>query len=278
MPTLTVAGGAGPIHVVDLHEESPTPSGELPIVFVHGMVGHTGFWKAALAACADRRRAIAIDLRGHGNSKPPSDGDYSVEGCATDVLAVFDALGLESVVLVGHSYGAHVVIEAAARQPSRVRRLILVDPPGDFTTWSAQMREEQILPYLASMDGDNWRAVVESDFDDALVGGTSATAAAIHARLATMPHDAMRSMARGMMNFGAKAALERYLVHPGSSVHAILAPPNAWPFSLHLLVPAITTTVVPDVGHWIMLDAPERFIRALEEAVADGGTWTAEGG
>ena len=56
---------------------------------------------------------MAIDLRGHGNSKPPSDGDYSVEGCATDVLAVFDALGLESVVLVGHSYGAHVVIEAA---------------------------------------------------------------------------------------------------------------------------------------------------------------------
>jgi len=174
-------------------------------------------------------------------------------------------------VLVGHSYGAHVVIEAAGRQPSRVRRLILVDPPGDFTTWSAQMREEQIVPYLASLDGDNWRAVVESDFDDALVGGTSATAAAIHARLATMPHDAMRSMARGMMNFGAKGALERYLAHPGTSVHAILAPPNAWPFSLHVLVPAITTTVVPDVGHWIMLDAPERFIRALEEAIQVGG-------
>ena len=95
MPTLTVEGGAGPIHVVDLHEESPTPSGAIPIVFVHGMVGHTGFWNATLAACADARRAVAIDLRGHGNSKPPSDGDYSVAACATDIVAVFDAPGLD---------------------------------------------------------------------------------------------------------------------------------------------------------------------------------------
>src|SRR6476661_8084436 len=66
MPTFTIPGKAGPLHFVDLREESPTPSGSLPIVFVHGMVGHTGFWNAALAACADRRRAIALDLRGHG--------------------------------------------------------------------------------------------------------------------------------------------------------------------------------------------------------------------
>ena len=43
---------------------------------------------------------------------------------------------------------------------------------------------------------------------------------------------------------------------------------NAWPFSLHVLVPAVQATVVPDVGHWIMLDAPARFVAALEAAVA----------
>ena len=101
MPTFSVPGAAGAIHVVDLREESPAPaSGSLPIVFVHGMVGHTGFWNSALAACADRRRAVALDLRGHGNSAPPSDGEYAVEACADDVLAVLDALALETVVLV----------------------------------------------------------------------------------------------------------------------------------------------------------------------------------
>jgi pimeloyl-ACP methyl ester carboxylesterase len=268
MPTFDIPGGAGPIHVVDLHEESPTPSGALPIVFVHGMVGHTGFWNAALAWCADRRRAVAIDLRGHGNSKAPADGDYSVEGCAGDVLAVFDALGIESAVLVGHSYGALVTIEAAARRPRGVRRLVLVDPPGDFTHMSPQMREEQLLPYLASLDGDNWRAVVQADFDDALAGGTTASAAAVHARLATMPRDAMHGMFESMMNYGGAAALERYLASPGTSVHAVLAPPNAWPFSLHALVPAIQTTVITGVGHWIMMDAPDRFAAALDAAIA----------
>ena len=263
MPTLTVAGGAGPIHVVDLHEESPTPSGALPIVFVHGMVGHTGFWNATLAACADRRRAVAIDLRGHGNSAAPSNGDYSVEACATDVLAVFDALGIESAVLVGHSYGGHVVIEATARQPHRVRQLVLVDAPGDFTTVSTEMRNEQIVPYLAALDGEQWRATIEADFDDALVGSTAATAAAIHARLATMPKEAMRSMGHSMMTYGASAALERYLAAPGTTARAIVAPPNAWPFSLHVLVPAVEVTVIPGVGLWLMLDKPREFIAAL---------------
>jgi len=268
MPTFFLPGGAGPIHVVDLREESPEPSGAVPIVFVHGMVGHTGFWNAALAACADRRRAVAVDLRGHGNSPAPADGDYSVEACAGDILRVLDALFLDAIVLVGHSYGTLVVTEVAARRPELVRRLVLVDPPGDFTRLSAEARATELAPFLTSVEGDGWRPVVEAAFGRALEGGTAATAAAIRARLASMPHAAMLGMYRSMFDYPATAALERYLARPGSAVHAILAPPNAWPFSLHVLVPAIRTTVIPDVGHWIMLDAPDRFVAALERTIA----------
>jgi pimeloyl-ACP methyl ester carboxylesterase len=268
MPTFSIPGGAGPIHVVDMREESPEPSGALPTVFVHGMVGYTGFWNAALAACADRRRAVALDLRGHGNSKAPSDGDYSVEACADDVLAVLDALGLDAIVLVGHSYGTFVVIEAAARRPSVVRRLVLVDPPGDFNHLPPGGREQELLPFLASIEGEEWRPVVESAFERALEGSTTATAATVRARLATMPHAAMLGMYRSMFVYGATAAIRRYLDQPGAEVHSILTPPNAWPFSLHVLVPAIRTTVIPDVGHWLMLDAPGRFVAALDAAVA----------
>ena len=267
MPTFTIAGNAGPLYVVDLREESPSPSGALPIVFVHGMVGHTGFWNAALAACADRRRAIALDLRGHGNSGAPRDGSYSVESCADDVEAVFDALELEAAVLVGHSYGTLVTIEAAVRRPDVVRRLILIDPPGDFTRAPGPMRGE-IGPFITRLEGSDWRSAVEADFDDALAGSTTATAAAVHARLASMPRDALSSMYRSMMDYRSSDALEQYLAKPNTSARAILAPPNAWPFSLHVLVPAMTATVVPDVGHWIMLDAPDRFAAALEAAAA----------
>lgn len=269
MPTFSIPGGSGPLHVVDLREESPAPSsGSLPIVFVHGMVTHTGVWNAALAACADRRRAVAFDLRGHGNSAPPRDGVYSVQGCADDVLAVLDALGLQAVVLVGHSYGAFIALEAAARRPATVRRLILVDSAGDFTRLSTEEREGQIVPFMKAIEGPDWRAAVDTTFDQALAGSTMGTAASVRARLATMPHDAIVSIYRSMMTFGAVAALEQYLAQPGTSVHAILAPANAWPFSLHVLEPRIRTIVVPNVGHWIMLDAPEAFVAALETAIA----------
>ena len=268
MPTFTISGPAGPLHVVDLREESPSPSGSLPIVFVHGMVGHIGFWNSALAACADRRRAIALDLRGHGSSAAPANGDYTIERCADDVFAVIDALGLEHIVLVGHSYGAHVVIEAAARRPRLVRRLVLVDPAGDFTRLPDEVRERQLRPHLIALEGDGWRAAVRSDFENALQGGSPAVADVVLSRLAAMPQIAMAGMFRSMMDYPAAAALQRYLAYPDRDVWAILAPPNAWPFSLHVLLPAIRTTVIPDVGHWIMLDAPERFAAALETAIA----------
>jgi pimeloyl-ACP methyl ester carboxylesterase len=268
MPTFSIPGPAGQLHVVDLREESPTPSGALPIVFVHGMVGHTGFWNAALAACADRRRAVAVDLRGHGNSKPPSNGDYSVAGCASDVFAVVDALALGPIVLVGHSYGALVTIEAAAQRPDVVRRLVLIDPPGDFTRLPDDARDTQLIPFMKSLEGDQWHSVVEGAFEQALVGSAVGAAASVRARLATMPRDAMLAMYRSMFAFGASATLERYLAAPGTSAHAILAPANAWPFSLHNLVPALSTTVVPNVAHWIMLDAPDRFVAALEHSIS----------
>jgi pimeloyl-ACP methyl ester carboxylesterase len=144
---------------------------------------------------------------------------------------------------------------------------VLVDPPGDLTRVPPAVREEQIIPFLAALDTEAWRRTVGNGFDDALAGATMSTTAAIHARLATMPRDAMVSMYHSMMAYESSAMLTRYLAAPGTSAHAILAPPNAWPFSLHMLVPALTTTVVPDVSHWIMLDAPDRFVAGLDAAV-----------
>nr|WP_277878439.1 alpha/beta fold hydrolase [Coleofasciculus sp. FACHB-SPT36] len=71
-------------------------------------------WDEQLAYAARTRRAIAIDLRGHGASSPPEDDDYSPASCAADLLAVLEALGLEHIALVGHSFGACVALAAAA--------------------------------------------------------------------------------------------------------------------------------------------------------------------
>ena len=145
---------------------------------------------------------------------------------------------------------------------------MVVDPPGDFTRLPQEVRDGELVPFLASLDTDGWRGALTEAWDRALEGSTPETAATIRSRLAAMPREAMRSRYRSMMDFRATDALERYLTSPGATVRAVLAPMNVWPFSLHKLVPAIRTSVVPGVGHWLMLDAPEAFVTALEDAIS----------
>ncbi|WP_437301009.1 alpha/beta fold hydrolase [Sorangium sp. So ce426] len=271
MPSLTIAGPAGALHIVDHPAAVPRPDAGAgssreapPVVLVHGMVGHAGFWEAPLAHVAGRRRAVAIDLRGHGASEPPPDADYAPSACAADVLAVLDALALPRVALVGHSYGALVALAAAADHPERVARLLLADPPRDFTQIPAEVQAQHFPPYLAALAADGWRDTAVATFSEALAGSTPATRETVLARVAATPHDRMLGMSRHLLEFQAVNALDRYLAAPGARAHAILAPSNAWPQSLHALRPALTAVVLPETSHWLMLDAPAAFAAELE--------------
>jgi len=62
-----------------------------------------------------------MDLRGHGASAPPMDDDYSPASCADNLFTVLEALELDQIVLVGHSYGACVALAAAAAKPTGSR-------------------------------------------------------------------------------------------------------------------------------------------------------------
>lgn len=270
MSSFTIPGPAGTLHFVSLPAPPAASREEIPALFVHGMVGYTGFWDHALAHTARRRRAIALDLRGHGRSAPPADGDYSVERCADDAAAVLDALGLARVALVGHSYGALVALELAARRPTRVARLVLADPPGDITRIPPEVRERELAPFIAALAGDDWRGTITTGFEQALAGAPATTREIVLGRLAATPRDRLLGMYRGMFVYEAVRALDAYLAAPGRRARGIVAPSNAWPFSLHLLRPALETTVLPHVGHWLALDAPAPFAHALDEALGEG--------
>src|SRR5262249_46254159 len=71
----------------------------LPVLFVHSLGGNGGQWALQLDHLRRTRRAVALDLRGHGDSDPAEDGDYSIEGLAGDVAAVADQLPLRRFVL-----------------------------------------------------------------------------------------------------------------------------------------------------------------------------------
>jgi lipase len=97
-----------------------------PLVFVHATGFHARCWDQVVRALPGRR-AIAIDLRGHGRSdkaEPP----YRWPSFASDVAAVAERLGLTGAIGIGHSMGGHSLTLAASLQPAAFSALLLVDP------------------------------------------------------------------------------------------------------------------------------------------------------
>src|SRR5215813_15220977 len=98
-----------------------------PLVMLHGVTGHARTWDEEAALFASRYRVLALDQRGHGDSDPSPDADYTVATLAADVAAFVDALGLARISLVGLSMGGRVAIGFAGQAPERVDRLVIVD-------------------------------------------------------------------------------------------------------------------------------------------------------
>lgn len=267
MHNATVAGPAGRLNLTDTGAVSGQEPKAIPVVLVHGMAYNLGVWEETIALLranlGPNQRILAIDLRGHGASDPPADGDYSPDSCAADILAVLDALDIPQVALVGHSFGAFVVLATADAAPTRVTRVILADPPGDFNYLPPSLYEEQMVPFLAALAGDGYRAAAEEKFAQALEGGTPATRETTIACLRATPRDRLVGMYKGMFACDAVGAIDRYLATPGTQISAVLAPANSWPFSLHVLRPQIATTVIPETSHWLQLDAPVPFAEAV---------------
>ena len=102
------------------------------ILAVHGLTANCRCWDAVATMLTPHHQILAMDLRGRGRSAKPSSG-YSIETHGRDILRLLDHLGLDRVVLMGHSLGAFISLAFAAQNPGRVRRLILIDGGGKLS-------------------------------------------------------------------------------------------------------------------------------------------------
>jgi pimeloyl-ACP methyl ester carboxylesterase len=104
--------------------------GEGPaMIFIHGLSGCWQNWLENICFFARDHRVIAVDLPGFGESEMPVE-PISISGYARTVDALFEALGIDSGVVVGNSMGGFVGLELAIRFPPRVERLCLVGAAG----------------------------------------------------------------------------------------------------------------------------------------------------
>lgn len=96
------------------------------VLMVHGLGGTSNTWFAQARFLAKQFRVIRPDLEGSGRS--PLNGTLSIEGFIDDMIAVLDALEIQSAHLVGHSMGTIVCQHMATRYSERVRSMVLMGP------------------------------------------------------------------------------------------------------------------------------------------------------
>lgn len=97
------------------------------LILLHGLTANAASFEGFIQAGLNQDlRLMSVDLRGRGLSSKPATG-YSLEAHSQDILGLLDALALEQVILVGHSFGGRLAIYMAAHYPARVKKLVLLD-------------------------------------------------------------------------------------------------------------------------------------------------------
>ena len=247
--TRRVAGPAGKL-VVDDGGRGVT------VVFLHSLAGNAGQWAAQLEHVRENRRAIGLDLRGHGRSEPPSDRQYGIAAQAADVHAVAEALGLERFALVGHSFGAGVALEYAAAHPDRVTHLIVADPVGDGT----QTPEAEVRPFLEALESPAYTETIEG-YWSSIAGSDGAVLEQLLADLRATPRETVVRGLHEVMAYDPKPALARLRM----PTLAVVTPLNDWSYSMHKIGAGLPHRVIEGTGHWLQIERAAEFNRILDQ-------------
>lgn len=246
---ITFDGPQGELHLED------GGSGGVPVVFVPSAAGSTEHWVAQLRHLRRERRAIALDLRGHGRSAPPRDGDYRITSLAADLQAALDHLGLERVVLVGHSLGGVVCAAFAGAHPERVAGLFLLDPAGD----GRKLPPDIVKGMMAGLAADPY-AATEAYWMTMLGPSTAETRARLMKDLRAISARAIVGPLEDLMVFDPITPLARYR----GPRTIVFTPANESPAALHRQLPDIPTHKM-ETGHWAQLDDPQGVNRLLDQ-------------
>lgn len=246
-----VVGQAGHLHVDDGGK-----GGAMPVVLIHSFGGDTTHWAAQLQRLRTARRAVAIDLRGHGESDAPAALDYAVESLATDIEAVVNALELEPFVLVGHSMGGSAASEYAGAHPERVAGLMLVGTPGK----SDPAMAEQVMTSLEADYEDGMMQYTNSLLTDA----TPPVATRIRTELQRVPREQSLAIISAIFEYDPLPALRAYQ----GPILIVDTAHGESPTALHNQLPEIPRAVITGTSHWPQLDKPEAFAPVLDRLIA----------
>ena len=127
--------------------------GDMPLVLVHGLCGHSHTWDIFANSIKEHFHVFALDLRGHGESSWSE--QYKLSDYVTDLECFIDTLQLPELVIIGHSLGGIISTVYAANNPGKVNRLVIVDIGPEIKSEGVEFRNrewEVEPPFYNSMD------------------------------------------------------------------------------------------------------------------------------
>jgi pimeloyl-ACP methyl ester carboxylesterase len=249
-----IRGPQGDLYIDDGGE------GATPVIFLHSAGGNTGQWAAQLRDLRRTRRAIALDMRGHGRSALPANGDFRIEAMAEDLAAVIDALKLDRVVLVGHSLGGHVATAYAGTNPTRVAGLFLLDPASD----GRMMPKDQADGLMALLRSDAYQTTIDGYWGSIIGGAAPAIRDRIVADLHATPAATMVGGLESLLHFDPVTPLRTF---KGTKMTLITAL-NETPASLQNLDQDLVCEKIAGTGHWPQLEKPDEINARLSAFLA----------
>lgn len=244
-----------PIHYEVRGQGTPT------LVFVHGWCCDRSYWHKQLSHFAADYTVVAIDLVGHGASGQ-NRNPWAIPAFGHDVVAVVEQVDLAQIVLIGHSMGGPVIIEAARQMPRQVIGLVGVDT---FRNPERIRTKEEMEIFVAPFRRDFMKTTCEFVRAHTFVPTSDAAlVAAIAEDMATTPPQ---------VGIGALEALIRYDADLKAGLQAMQSPfvlINADDPPTDLAAAGrygLTVRLMSGVGHFVMMEDPETFNHLLEEAV-----------
>ena len=275
-----------------LHAEIHGPDGASTIVLVHGWLEACRLWHHQIRDLSRDFRVVAYDQRGHGQSGPSTNGEYSERLLASDLGVVIDALvpSGQRCVLAGHSMGAMAIIAWAGRDPAlaheRVTGVALINTGihhlveriailgewfGSRATTGAVIPAILQSPYNppSRLDPISLRLVRRLAFAPS---ASLAQVAFAHQMFLTTPAPARAGFAKMFTALDLSAVVPQ--VTPRAVVIAGDRDRLTPPWHAEQLAAALPNlarhTVLPNTGHMSPLEAPDAITAHLRALVSEG--------
>jgi pimeloyl-ACP methyl ester carboxylesterase len=233
-------------------------SGDPPVVLIHGIACDRRYLRPQLRHLAARHRTIAVDLRGHGKSSAPVQ-EYTIGSYAEDVARVCRRLELRRPVLVGHSLGGLVALQAASALPDLATGAVLIDspllaPPG---------RDELVRALLEQLRSDRYAIAIQDYFASFFPPGSDP---ALRERvlddvLRTPRHVVISTWENGVFGFDERDALATCAV---PLLYVDAGTPNCRLDLACRLCSQLAVTTVSGCGHFAQLEAPDQVNDAID--------------